>query len=167
MPFRRGNRFITFLIAISAAMLISAGYVSTANDGVTTRRQDRIIDGCLLASVFAMGFARLEWVARKTKHDLRGDINSVSLYAQHAANNAETAVVEARAANATIPDRVVQKINGGLEKAAKKVLDESPFPTTHEELEAFVKTVQAVDCLAMIDRAIDRMQERGWKPPEK
>jgi len=98
----------------------------------------------------------------KATHDLRDGQQAAVLIAEHTRRVAEATAKE-------IPEKTaeltVKKINGGLERAAQKALNESPLPSTREEWEAFVKSLHP-DCEQMIDRALDRAIQRGWKPPE-
>ncbi len=137
---------------------------------------EKVQSGIVRVIGFGGGFLTLLYVIvrgeqfnsyqHKATHDLKEGQQVAVLVAEQAKQIAEAA--PEKTASLT-----VQKINGGLDRAAGKMVDkklaESPFPTTHGELAEFVKSVQSVNCediaLAAAREAI--RLERGWKPPEK
>lgn len=94
-----------------------------------------------------------------------------------AATEAKASAAEAKITAEHLPEAVVKKLNGGVEKAAKeavaKALDASPFPTTHEELRKFIAESRGELCgqIALeavektVPRVIEKMKECGWKAP--
>jgi histone H3/H4 len=160
MPWKRPHRWISFLLLVSMLSVgMAMGYsISRQGNGQALTGTDiQLIGVCVGVAVVSCGFARMEYVTRTKAHDLANGQNLIGLVAQDAANKAEKAATEAKRANETLPDRVIQKLNGGVEKAAEKAiekkLDESAFPTTHEQLEAFIRDVRGVDCQSIADDA--------------
>ena len=172
MPWTRPYRWLTFLLALTVLALGMAFGIVVARlnvGGHMTPTEERVVMASLALVGLGCLAAREEIRARNTKHELKGDINYVAAMAHTAAQEAQTAAKAAVKASEELPRRVLQELNGGLDKAVEKKLDASPFPTTHEQLAEFVRNVRDANCEQILERAYPRMlqaaREAGWKPP--
>jgi hypothetical protein len=177
MPLTPQNRWVTFLLSIAILALGIAFGVLVAHegDGGLSDAEQRVIQSCLTLSAIVGGFAgqavmarttarklavetaqKAEDVAAKTRvdirHDVRNELGPMNAHLQE------------------VPKKLVQELNGGLKQAAQQALDECPFPTTHAQLAAFVRSVRNEECELLLERAYPRMlqaaREAGWQPPQ-
>lgn len=165
MPWTPQHRWPAFLLLIALFSLGIAAGVAVTKGGTETGlnpTQERIVGLCVtLASVVCayLGLdhrmkkaaatvkaeldARMEKARTDIRHDTRGEITPVRLEMMN-----------------ELPAKVVATINGDLAKVAglevQRQLNESPFPTNHEQLTAFVVAIQKA---ASAPQVVEKLEE--------
>lgn len=136
MPFSPQNRRLTILSIVTVCLLFVACALLLFSSNST--KTDRILNVIVVILGFAGLWWKSEWEGRKTRHDVRDPMNTVSLNAQDASKKAEAAInvtVEAfeklqgelegikKSLNGELDARIVKTVDAALDAALEKRMD--------------------------------------------